>query len=594
MLDAELEVRVVRPGAVVGEAGVFVEQGVDVGGLPLARAPPHRQHVLDDLVGALAVLADALEVAGEIACDLVDQRAALLVFLFVLPVALAGRLQLLQKLLQQLFRDFREVLDEVQRVPDLVSDARGQLAKGGQLLPHDDLVLGAVQAGQRIFELRVLALELVGELLHQVQTLDLQGVAAEDLEGGGHVRHLVAPADVDLGLQVAAGHAPHPLRKPREAPQQHAADEQPGDQHGAHDADHAEREQQIAPGQDGLGGGVSRLLGVGAGGVHQALGLGDQFDGELAVAGEQVALTPGEGDLLRTQVETQARAEPQFDEPGEGRPQPVPQGTGPDRRQAAFDLADGGLETFTRRLQQGRVGDVEGAGEELDRDGRVGLEPGQVAVAGELRLRQVAVAGRRRCAERPVARHRVEQLIVDGRDQEVVEGFLQGRNFRQQCVPALAQKEALGHRVFDRREIGGQGAAAVADTREPLLVGVVQVRHRGLEDLAVLGDLGGGLCEVRRCRGGRQARGGRDQRAAQLRHPEGRRHLRNAALVHPALEIAHPVEEEPADQGGDDGERDGAPQSQIELGGDAEAALDQPFRPAAHGAATGRSDSIGW
>ena len=79
------------------------------------------------------------------------------------------------------------------------------------------------------------------------------------------------------------------------------------------------------------------------------------------------------------------------------------------------------------------------------------------------------------------------------------------------------------------------------------------------------------------------------QSAALLRHAEGRRHLRNAACVHPALDVTNPIEGEPADQTRDDGERDRAADPQIELGREPEAAFEQPPRPGGHGCAGGLS-----
>ena len=126
----------------IGEPGVLLEQGVDVRQLPLARAPPHHEHVVHDLVGALAVFADALEVVGHVAGDLLDQRAPIIVLL-VVPLA-EDLVQLFQEFLEQFLRYLREILDEVQRIPDLMSDARGGFAERRQLLAHDDLILSPV------------------------------------------------------------------------------------------------------------------------------------------------------------------------------------------------------------------------------------------------------------------------------------------------------------------------------------------------------------------------------------------------------------------------------------------------------------------
>ena len=60
-----------------------------------------------------------------------------------------GRGGLLQ-LVQQLDRQAGEVVDEVQRVLDLVGDAGGELAERGHLLGLDQVGLGRLQALQRI------------------------------------------------------------------------------------------------------------------------------------------------------------------------------------------------------------------------------------------------------------------------------------------------------------------------------------------------------------------------------------------------------------------------------------------------------------
>ena len=63
-----------------------------------------------------------------------------------------GRRDLLQ-LVQQLDREAGEVVDEVQRVLDLVSDAGGELAERGHLLGLDQVGLGRLQALQRVAQL---------------------------------------------------------------------------------------------------------------------------------------------------------------------------------------------------------------------------------------------------------------------------------------------------------------------------------------------------------------------------------------------------------------------------------------------------------
>ncbi len=85
-----------------------------------------QQHVLDDRIGAVAMLHDLVEVAADDA----DQFIRLFA-----PAFLKRRAsQHLAQFVEQLARKGREVVDEIQRVLDLVGDARGELAKRGELL----------------------------------------------------------------------------------------------------------------------------------------------------------------------------------------------------------------------------------------------------------------------------------------------------------------------------------------------------------------------------------------------------------------------------------------------------------------------------
>ena len=62
-LQRDVEVRLFGAGAVIGEVEAFIDQRVDVGGPVLAAALARmQQHVLDDGVGALAVLDDFFEI----------------------------------------------------------------------------------------------------------------------------------------------------------------------------------------------------------------------------------------------------------------------------------------------------------------------------------------------------------------------------------------------------------------------------------------------------------------------------------------------------------------------------------------------------
>ena len=194
LVDGQLEVGIGRPRRVEGKLGVLGEQGVEVGGLALAAVAPHRQHVAHDAVGAVAVVADAAEILRQVLIEFVEQLALLVV------QRLARLLQRLVEFFEKLLRGFGEVLHEIERVLDLVGDAGRELAKRRELLLRHHLILGALQIGQRPLQLLVLAAQLLGEFLHQIEALHFERVAPEHFQRPGHVRHLVAPLDLHLRL----------------------------------------------------------------------------------------------------------------------------------------------------------------------------------------------------------------------------------------------------------------------------------------------------------------------------------------------------------------------------------------------------------
>ena len=104
-----------------------------------------QQHVLDDAIGTLAVLHDLLEIAAQHVRQLVDLLARLVVDRQALHDAL--------QLVDQLARDGREIVDKIERVFDLVSDAGGELTERGELLRLDEAVLRGAQILQRCGQL---------------------------------------------------------------------------------------------------------------------------------------------------------------------------------------------------------------------------------------------------------------------------------------------------------------------------------------------------------------------------------------------------------------------------------------------------------
>ena len=85
-----------------------------------------QQHVLDDRIGTFAVLHDLVEIVAQRIRQFGYFSARLMVGLHT------G--QGFPQLVEQLSRDAREIVDKVERVFDLVCDARGQLTERSQLL----------------------------------------------------------------------------------------------------------------------------------------------------------------------------------------------------------------------------------------------------------------------------------------------------------------------------------------------------------------------------------------------------------------------------------------------------------------------------
>ena len=404
-VDGEVEVGVGGPGAVVGQPGVLLDERVERHRLHLAGAAPHGQHILHDAVGPFAVGTDAFQVAGQVLRNVAQQP----------PLVVGHRnavfVQHFLKFGQQLFRRFGEVLDEVQRVADFVGHAGGQLPQGRQLFAGDYLVLRLVQVAHGHFQLVVLVLQLRGQLFDQIEALHFQGVAAEHFQGGGHFRHFVAPADFFVRFQIAVGHAAHPGGKLPQAAQQHPPNEQPGDEGGADDAEHAEAQQNGAAGEDGLPGGFGGLLRAGLRPGHQPVHLRQQFHRQVAVAVQQPALAFHQPQFPFQPRKFAFRAGAQFEQPPEHRLQfqigPAA-GAGGDGGQIALHPFRRRLELLFQRLHGGGVRQGESAGQQLRGDVGVALQGRQIAVAVHFFLRKVLLRRVGRLAAAAVAGNGVE------------------------------------------------------------------------------------------------------------------------------------------------------------------------------------------
>ena len=93
-----------------------------------------QQHVLDDRVGACAVLDDLAEVTAEQPRD----------FGYLLFAALCegNRLQHVPELLDKLQRQSRKVVHEIERVFNFMRDPGSQLTERRKLLGLDESILG--------------------------------------------------------------------------------------------------------------------------------------------------------------------------------------------------------------------------------------------------------------------------------------------------------------------------------------------------------------------------------------------------------------------------------------------------------------------
>ena len=96
-----------------------------------------QQHVLDDGIGTLAVLHDLVEIAAQHIGQFVDLLAPFFIEVHVFE----GFLQLIN----QFSRHPGEIVDEIERVLDLVRNASGELTKRSELLGLHQAVLRGPQ-----------------------------------------------------------------------------------------------------------------------------------------------------------------------------------------------------------------------------------------------------------------------------------------------------------------------------------------------------------------------------------------------------------------------------------------------------------------
>ena len=138
MFHHDIEILFLSPRAVIGEIQALLDEGVDIHrpALPggLARM---QQHVFDDRIRTLAVLHDLVEIALQRICDVADFRPH-----FAIEARASKRLP---QFLNELDRDGRKVIDEIERVFDFVSNAGCQLTQRGKFFRLHQTVLSHAQ-----------------------------------------------------------------------------------------------------------------------------------------------------------------------------------------------------------------------------------------------------------------------------------------------------------------------------------------------------------------------------------------------------------------------------------------------------------------
>ena len=114
-LQSDVEPLILSAGTVIGEVKCLLDHRIDIDALPLADAAARMcQHARDDAIGPLAVLGDLFEIAGQHSDDLVDLGA------LVLVERRHGRRHRFLQFVEQFDREAGEIVDEVERVLDLV------------------------------------------------------------------------------------------------------------------------------------------------------------------------------------------------------------------------------------------------------------------------------------------------------------------------------------------------------------------------------------------------------------------------------------------------------------------------------------------
>ena len=114
----------------IRQAQEFISQRIEISGLFYARARPRVfEHAFDDGGGAFAVVVDF----GEVLLQIIGDRD---------DFGVIARLYFLLHLAEHFSTNFGEVVDEVQRILNLMGNARREFTKRGEFFGLDELGLG--------------------------------------------------------------------------------------------------------------------------------------------------------------------------------------------------------------------------------------------------------------------------------------------------------------------------------------------------------------------------------------------------------------------------------------------------------------------
>ena len=240
-----------------------------------------------------------------------------------------------------------EVLDEVQRVADLVRDPGGQLAPGLPASRGRPICPGRGPGPRAPFSSSsFLPCNSWARSSTRFSRCTSRAWRRNTSSAAAMSATSSRAADLDPRLQVAARHAAHPVGQHAQPALQHPSHEQPGDQQGADQADRADsattacaRSGSPAWTRASLGG-CPRARCRPARPPRRPAPPPDRGCRPAGPVAARRAAAPG------AQVEAAAVIEPQRQQPGEDRHHLDAQRRLIQRRQAALDAAGRGLEPF--------------------------------------------------------------------------------------------------------------------------------------------------------------------------------------------------------------------------------------------------------